>query len=176
MNAEHGLHAQETSILALIELLNEIKVNPSTYQTIPNFDLHLKNQASLCRLAIPDRSIIPSSLNTFKRYCAKVAPGGFQAIDQLRNTIHQLIINESNKSIRNPRATQKQKITKLQGDCERLNIDLLRLTKILKISMTQTAYYAHLNKEPTTIALFSKERRELVDMLSMISSDVSYDS
>lgn len=171
MTAEDGSHAQTTSILSLISLLNEIKSNPSIYKTLPNFDFHLRSQGNLCRVSIPEKSIIPSSLNTFKRYCAKVAPGGFQAVNKLRSTVHLLIKNEIKKTTEKPRTTQKQTINRLQHDCARLNIDLLRLTKILKISMTQTAYYANIHKDPTLMALFHKERRELIDMLSTVSSN-----
>ncbi|MNF51693.1 hypothetical protein D3C84_330170 [compost metagenome] len=169
MTSEDGFHAQRTSILSLISLLNEIKSNPKIYKMLPNFDFHLRSQGNLCRMSIPEKSIIPSSLNTFKRYCAKVAPGGFEAVDKLRSTVYLLITREIKKTTEKPRTTQKQAINRLQRDCARLNIDLLRLTKILKISMAQTAYYANIHKDPTLTALFHKERRELIDMLTTVS-------
>lgn len=158
----------ERSILSTIEFLQAVKKTPELFLYMENLEFHLKSQGGLCLLEIPDKGIMRCSLNTFKLHCSQEAPGGFEAVDKLRIETLQSLNNARSQSVHKKRLTQKQEIIKLTSDCDALNIDLLRLTLLLRMSMQQTSYYARLNNESATLALFEKERRELVDMMSTV--------
>lgn len=161
-----------TSVKSIIRLLNELKTNPET--KIANLAplWHLKSQGNLCKLDIPDRNIIPSSLNTFKRYCAQSAPGGFEAIDALRSTVFNLVKQTAEEPVQKKRKNQKQLTEQLKSEINQLNIDLLTTTKILLIAIRQATFYAEASRDPKIIELYHKERNELLDMLTCVRSDL----
>ncbi len=159
------------STLAIIDILIDTSKHPDKYITNNDYLNSLRSQGGLCHLRIPERHIFPLSLNTFKHYCQQFAPGGFDAINKLRLDALEALRNYTQPENK-PRKTQKKLISELQSENARLSLDLLLLTKLLKISMQQTKFYAEQSGDQNIIALYHKERRELMDMLTCVRSDV----
>lgn len=159
------------STLAIIDILVDTAKHPEKYISDNNYLNSLRSQGGLCHLSIPERHIFPISLNTFKHYCQQFAPGGFSAINRLRLDALEALTNFTPPDNK-PRKTQKKLISELQSENSQLTLDLLLLTKLLKISMRQTKFYAEQSGDQNIIELYHKERRELMDMLTCARSNV----
>lgn len=160
---------QQESIQSLQTLLRSISSSPSTYLNNNVLIESLSSQGKLCRLEDKDLKIYKTSLNTFKRHCEAFIPGGFTHINQLRNGA-LIAIRKSLAQCTTKRKSQKQKIAELTLENSQLNLDLLMLTKLLRLSMRQTKLFALRCDNSAASALYAKEHRELLDMLSSVGN------
>jgi hypothetical protein len=114
------------SVIFLKNMLKEVCQNPSDYVNDLYLTKSLKSQGAITKYANEEKGIYGSSLNTVKRISDECIEGGFQALDKLRSTAYDAIIQ--NKE----RANDSNKTTKV-GLVKRVNEleqELLLLRKI----------------------------------------------
>ncbi|WP_422422251.1 hypothetical protein [Pseudomonas sp. GZD-222] len=157
------------SVRALAALLESIVENPSNHLNNHGLRLSLISQGAICRFESLELGIHKVSLNTFKRHCAEFIPGGFGYFDELRTKANISLKKTSAHGLKK-RKTQQELIAQLRQENTQLNLDLLALTKLLRISMNQTRSFVDLCSDEVASKLYVKESRELLDMLSVVGS------
>lgn len=168
--SNHDIPDSCMSTTETIRLLNDVISNPASFNSQAGLPEALRSQSALAKYTNPRYKIIASSLNTFKRNCALYAPGGFADVDRLRKQAAIALSRASNPE-KARRKTQKELISFLQKEISSMGVDLLVLTNLLTRSMNQTRYYACLSTDNSVLALYEKERREIIDMLTCVDSD-----
>ena len=169
MKPRLGASKQVRYMQGLMNLLEQVRLDPARFldQTVLVQSLH--SQGKLCRLSLPQFDVLAVSLNTFKRYCQDHVAGGFDAVDRQRRAARDAI-----EQIRHDgsarRKTQKRLIGELQAEKDQLLLDNLLLTQLLQMAMRQSRYYAQAGGDPQIMALHAKEHRELLDLLSCVRS------
>ncbi|AIL63565.1 hypothetical protein [Pseudomonas alkylphenolica] len=160
---------QEQSIRNLCELLVLVSVNPGAYLQDSVLLSSLKSQGKLSSYHSEKLGISKTSLNTLKRHCEHYVSGGFTHLDQLRASALSAVTQATTPtSVK--RRSQKDTIAKLTQENAQLNLDLLAMTKLLRLSMRQTRSFAQLCNDSVASALYAKESRELLDMLSTVGA------
>ncbi|MNJ45906.1 hypothetical protein D3C77_410210 [compost metagenome] len=161
--------SSEKSVRALAALLGSIVEDPSSHLNRQNLSSPLTSQGAMCRFESMELGIQKTSLNTLKRYCADFLPGGFNHLDDLRIRAN-IALKKNSTYVQKKRKTQQELITQLRHENTQLNLDLLTLTKLLRISMNQTRSFVALCDDELASKLYEKESRELLDILSVVGS------
>lgn len=143
---------RESSILALFELLSDLanmKEIPAEKESII---LLLSSQHGMAKIHMPDRAIIPCSLNSLKSYADKYLPGGFKQLDSMRAKLLNSL-RPSGLPSRGSRLDLEAKISQLTAAKNTLHEDLLILTKALHLCLEACRHYAASSNNPKIIEL-----------------------
>jgi predicted nucleic acid-binding Zn-ribbon protein len=76
--------------LSVITLFEEMKkADRNRSESYSWIYLNCSNQADLAKIKRKSKSIVPVSLNTFKKYCNEYIEGGFDSIDSIREKLNK---------------------------------------------------------------------------------------
>lgn len=111
------------------DLLLEIIAAPKTCGGV---DIsNLKSQKRFAQLDIPEKNIVPMSLNRWKAYADEVLPIGWKGLDKLRKKALNAIELEDKKGNKPSRGSKKDLEIKLD---EKKNISQSYLNEIIRLS------------------------------------------
>ena len=162
-------NARLASTQALARLLEEVIRNPNS-DAARKIEALLASQGTLARFSDSALGVVGCSLNTLKRSCT-LTPGGFPALDGLRQRALSAIATRSEEMGDAPTKTTKRQLqAKSHSLKESLNCameDLMLLTVILEKSIRQAKLYAQESKQAHLIERCAREHAELRDMMSL---------
>lgn len=174
MQLDARVERNTESVRALAALLREVIANPSAWDNDVAVRASLVSQGALAKLTQTNRGIRPSSINTIKRVASQSLPGGFEALDQLRRNALETLkkhTETSNNPTRRSKADLGEKLKNSELKNQLLRQDLLVLTTVVERCLSLARAYASAAKDPAIMAKFQKERRELLDMTSVLRSE-----
>lgn len=157
------------SLLAIRDLLNDVKNYPEKYLENSSIIEALRSQSLLAKFSDKSKNIYASSINTHKRIAQNLLEGGFESLNKLRTSAQMALASSAHtKKLANKKTRfgLLQKIALLDSEKQMLREDLLLLTLAIEKSLRQGARYAS-QSNASVQALCLKEQREILDMLSL---------
>ena len=170
MKLDKRVERNTQSVLALQDYLRAINNHANEFLNNTHLYESLKAQGALSKLSVKELGIFRSSLNTVKRIADKAVDGGFAALDRLRLGALEAIAVEKAKSQQSNKVNKvglTKRVKELESDNQLLRQDLLLLTLAFEKSLAQAHNYASKAEKPVLLTLCERERRELLDMLSL---------
>jgi hypothetical protein len=119
------------SIRALSELLRSIIQSPAEFANDGSLKAALKSQGSLAKFERTGDSIVPSSINTLKKWSAEYLDGGWEGLDHLRKSAVDALLQHAQKTQRSNKTTKdglRRRASELEEKLEELrevNLGLL---------------------------------------------------
>lgn len=164
------------SITALHDFLIEIINQPELFIQDEKIIRALRSQGSLSKLAIKDKNIYPSSLNTLKRISNRIIDGGFESLDRLRVTAQDGIIRYKIKIKRSNKSNKVgllQRVKELEDELQLALQDLWHITMAFEKSLIQGRHYAEKANSLLILELCKREQNELRAILSLFKHPMS---
>lgn len=162
------------SVFALRKYLGEVAASPTADEKYAFLIPYLHTQKCLAKLAMPERNIRGTSLNTLKRIADRYLEGGYVGIEDLRKRCIKRLTSkmekkDSEKVQKSTRRSLHTKVKDLQNSHSRLVDDFMFLSERLGVSMMQARVYAAA-AGPEMEALCRREQREILDSLGLRTS------
>lgn len=157
------------SVIFLKNMLKDVCQNPSDYVNDLYLTKSLKSQGAITKYTNEDKCIYGSSLNTVKRISDDCIEGGFQALDKLRSTAYDSIIQKKEKE------NDSNKTTKI-GLVKRVNELEQELLLLRKINYSLLQCIARVSNAMQSIAQVSDEKARNIktkQTLMALASQVS---
>lgn len=149
-------------------LLIDILKAPEKHETTQMLRDALITQQKFAKLSDPENQIIGCSLNSFKSAADIVIPGGFSAIDKLR----QQVLKKLNSAPPPPERADtvrslQEKNKRLQGNIKNLEEHILRLSYVHRKVMHMYERIAYLPPELIK-PVYLKDRGEIYTLISTL--------
>jgi len=150
------------SVQSLAEYLRQVATEPDGYLQDTAVQAALRSQGALAKLSLPDRAIVPMSLNHQKRM-AEEGLGGYSMLDELRITARGSLAAAQARIQRGKSDTKAGLLTRVRDLEEQnrlLRQDLFILQRAYDLRCIQARHYAAASGE-TIKELCRKEQREI---------------
>lgn len=150
------------SAQSLAEFLRQVATEPDRYLRDTTVQAALRSQGALAKLSLPDRAIVPMSLNHQKRM-AEEGLGGYSMLDELRRTARSSLAAAQARTQRGNSDTKAGLLTRVRDLEEQnrlLRQDLFILQRAYDLRCIQARHYAAASGE-TIKDLCTKEQREI---------------
>jgi hypothetical protein len=150
------------SVQSLAELLRQVANEPDRYLQDTTVHAALRSQGALAKLSLPDRAVVPMSLNHQKRM-AEEGLGGYSMLDDLRSAARSALAGAQARVQRGKSDTKAgllNRVRDLEEQNRLLRQDLFILQRAYDLRCVQARHYAAASGE-TIKELCRKEQREI---------------
>lgn len=121
------------SIRALSELLRSIIQSPAEFANDGSLKEALKSQGNLAKYERTSDSIVPSSINTLKKWSEEYLDGGWNGLDHLRKNAAEALLRHAQKQQKSNKTTKdglRQRADELEeslNELRKVNLGLLSI-------------------------------------------------
>lgn len=158
------------SIRNLHQFLHDVILNPQEFISDDSLINALGSQGALAKIALPQRGIVQTSLNTVKRHSEKWIVGGFAALDVSRELALEALMRAKAARTQPPRRSKQALVDELRIVNMAMNQiaqDNLLLTGAVGAAIKLMREYSEKSKDAATILKCEKDIGDLLRLFSL---------